>query len=241
MSSETPMNRRRFFRHGLAELLKPLDRTVRPLESLAHQLGKMQDPPPPRPVAPPPVVRPAQNLVAHGSIEDGDDDQDECFIRPPGARPEIEFTSICSRCSNCVHACPVSAIQLDHSGAKGAGAPYIDPEASACVMCEGLACMNQCPSSALQIVPREQIDIGLAVWHESTCIRHTAGDQCSMCVDHCPVGPLAIRVDDNSIVVDGNHCTGCGSCQNNCPTQPRSIRVVPKSRRDVPAVGGAGI
>jgi len=230
-NDDKPMGRRRFFRAGLAEILKPLANVAIPLEELAKQLGKMDAPR--AAAAPLPQVNRAPNTVSYSAPQaeayGGDDEQH--WIRPPGARIEVEFTSICSRCGNCVHACPVNAIILDHSGADGAGVPYIDPEKSACVMCQDLSCMSQCPSSALQLIPREDIDMGTAVWDSASCIR-SRGEQCTMCVDHCPVGPAAIEVLDNNIVVHEDHCTGCGACQNNCPTQPRSIAVTPKSKRD---------
>ncbi|HZK82731.1 MAG TPA: 4Fe-4S dicluster domain-containing protein [Humisphaera sp.] len=235
MPDDAPMNRRKFFRAGFLELLKPLANAARPLEEIAKQLGNLEDPMHRAGLAAPALRRP-DNTVAYNDpgpyVPHDYDDAQEHFLRPPGARPEIEFISICSRCSNCVHACPVNAIQLDHSGARGGGAPFIDPDKAACEMCEPLSCMSNCPSSALSIVTRTEIDLGTAVWNESLCLRTVAGEQCSMCVDHCPVGPSAIHVDENRIIVDEDHCTGCGACQNNCPTTPKSILINPKSKRD---------
>ncbi len=148
MSSDKPMDRRRFFRAGLAELLRPLANVAVPLEELAKQISKMDEPKPARPA---PHVYQAPNTVSYHSPSESDSaygDEDEHWLRPPGARPEEEFVSICSRCGNCAHACPVQAIKLDHGGARAGGVPYIDPDVSACVMCDGLFCMTQCPSSA---------------------------------------------------------------------------------------------
>jgi ferredoxin-type protein NapF len=238
MPDDKPMNRRRFFRQGLAELFKPLDRVVRPIEELARQVGKLDHPLPSAQQSPPPVeVRRAPNTAAYTPpASDASDDVDDAYwIRPPGARDEQDFLNVCSRCGNCVHACPVNAIQIDHSSRLAGGAPYIDPDAAACVMCDSLGCMTQCPSSALMLVPREQIDIGTAEWNSALCLRTVAGEPCTKCVDHCPVGTLALEVIDNHIVVHKDHCTGCGACQNNCPTHPRSITVTPKSERQAKA------
>lgn len=246
MASDKPMDRRRFFRAGLAELLnfKPLGKAVAPLEELAKQLGKLDEP---RRPAPPPVeVRRAQGTVSYAApgtygadlsdAHGGDDEPTDHYLRPPGARIEEEFRNVCSRCGNCVHACPVQAIKLDHSGARGHGVPYIDPNASACVMCEGINCVTHCPSGALLPITLSEIDMGTAEWHESTCVRTAQGEECTMCTDHCPVGATAIEVVENRIVVHPSGCTGCGSCQNNCPTMPKSITITPRSKRDaVPA------
>ncbi len=233
MSDDKPMGRRRFFREGLAELLKPLGQAVRPLEEMARQIGNLEDPLHRSYHQPPVETRRPLNTVSYNTPAHDEVVEDrEHWLRPPGARDEQEFLNVCSRCGNCVHACPVQAIHLDHSAHRAGGVPYVDPDSSACVMCDELSCMNQCPSSALMLVPREAIDMGTAVWNESLCLRTTVGEQCTMCVDHCPVGTLALEVVDNRIAVHEDHCTGCGSCQNNCPTHPKSIVVNPKSKRD---------
>src|SRR5438105_3930740 len=100
-----PMNRRSFFRDGIFELLRPLsrpiERKIAPFERLAAEFGKfdrMGTPPPTldEPMyAPPPVSLPV--------------------LRPPGALPEAEFTSTCSRCGHCAEVCPANAIQIDQT------------------------------------------------------------------------------------------------------------------------------
>src|SRR4051812_32554970 len=123
MSDDKPVDRRRFFRAGLAELLKPLIQRVEPLERAAHELGKLHDGS---------VAQPAQ--VA--------------WLRPPGALDDASFRATCSRGGECVKACPAVAIKIDPSGNKGNGAPYIEPGEMACVLCDGLHCMAVCKSGA---------------------------------------------------------------------------------------------
>lgn len=209
--SDRKMDRRRFFRAGLAEMLKPLDAAIRPLEQVAHEVAKLEElhSPPPR-----------RNVV------------DRPWQRPPGAVPELEFRCRCTRCGDCVNACPVSAIRIDHSGDEGAGYPYIDLEHQACVLCDGQPCMPACPTGALQITPLSQIDMGTANWFDQTC-RRTQGEDCTICVDDCPVGTAAIELLDGIVHVHEEGCTGCGVCQNHCPTEPRSIIVIPKSAREI--------
>lgn len=232
MPDDKPIDRRRFFRSGLSELLKPLARAVKPLEAIANELGKLDEPPAPKPRMP--EIRPAGNTVARSSDEVEENPQapaDQHWVRPPGALPEQQFLETCSRCSECVRVCPVQAIILDPSGINGAGAPYIDIESQSCVMCENLECMHRCPSGALVGLPRYQIDIGTAEWHEDRCLR-TSGGYCTVCVDHCPVGTTAIEFEGDRVVVHETGCTGCGVCQHDCPTWPKSITVTPKSQRD---------
>jgi ferredoxin-type protein NapG len=201
---DKPIARRRFFREGLLELFKPLGRTLAPFQSVAEQIGALD-----QPVAPPRPVR-------H-------------WLRPPGSQPEEQFRNQCSRCGDCVRVCPVQCIKIDYAGDKGEGVPYIDADERACILCNNLSCMHSCPSGALQATLVDYVDMGVAVWHEPTCLR-TAGQDCTICVDACPVGAKALTLDHDRINVREG-CTGCGTCQHQCPTSPKSITILPKSAR----------
>ena len=65
MSDDRPVDRRRFFREGLAELLKPLVKAAEPIERALAELDALDRPRP---------ARPPVNLPV--------------FLRPPGALPE---------------------------------------------------------------------------------------------------------------------------------------------------------
>ena len=149
------------------------------------------------------------------------------FLRPPGAIPERRFLEICFRCGNCVEACPVHAIKpltvLDESLKK---TPTINPNVAACVVCKTIECTRVCPSGALELLrdPKD-IRMGLARVNYELCLRGK-GEDCTVCVDKCPIGREAIRVyDDGLIEVFENGCVGCGVCQVHCPTQPRAVTI----------------
>jgi MauM/NapG family ferredoxin protein len=201
---EKPVDRRRFFRMGLAELLRPLAAAAKPLERVAHQLGKLDQP------DTNPIRRVPLNV----------------FLRPPGALPENQFQKTCSRCGDCVRICPAQAILLDPTGAKAGGVPYIEADIAACVVCTGLQCMSVCPTGALVPTSINDIDMGTAVWHEQTCLR-TSGESCTICVDKCPLGSAAIELKAGKVAVNPLGCIGCGVCQRDCPTSPKSIVVIP--------------
>ena len=96
------------------------------------------------------------------------------------------------------------------------------------MLCDSLACMHNCPSGALQLVPLAQIDMGTAIWNEQTCLRHH-GKDCTICIDKCPIGAMAIELRAGNVHVHEDGCTGCGVCQFECPTHPRSIKVLPRT------------
>jgi len=208
------MDRRRFFRVGLRELLKPLAQSAAPLErvlkefeSIGREFGE--------------VAKAAAASHERASRH---------WIRPPGAADEATFAQTCSKCGICAQVCPANAIKIDSSGDRANGLPYIEPSEMACVVCDGLHCMQNCPSGALTLVPATEIDIGTAVWHESLCVRRL-GEDCRICVDNCPMGSAALSLEAGKVVVHEDHCTGCGVCEQRCPTSPKSITVMAKSAR----------
>lgn len=148
------------------------------------------------------------------------------LLRPPGAIPEDAFLETCHRCGHCAAACPADAIRPlggSHPGLRGT--PWIDPDRQPCVVCDGLECMQVCPSGALQRLMVDDIAIGLAVVDAATCVR-TQGEDCRLCVEACPLGRRAIRLnDEGEVVVSESGCIGCGVCQHACPTRPRAIKV----------------
>lgn len=72
---------------------------------------------------------------------------DEYIPRPPGARPEEEFLSLCLRCDLCRKACPwgiIVPIPLKESMIN-AGTPVLS---GSCRYCD--LCIDACPTGALR-------------------------------------------------------------------------------------------
>ena len=147
---------------------------------------------------------------------------EKVILRPPGALSEADFLNTCLHSGNCIDSCPAQAIHPLPNGT-----PHIDPDYQPCVVCESLACMQACPSGALQKLSVEEIQIGVAVVNYETCLR-TEEIDCTYCVDNCPIGDTAIRLDSQERVeVIFAGCVGCGLCQYHCPTAPKSIVIQP--------------
>ncbi|MBM4452362.1 MAG: hypothetical protein FJ024_07815 [Chloroflexi bacterium] len=69
------------------------------------------------------------------------------FLRPPGAAPEAEFLSLCTRCLKCQEACPRGGIVpvLLTESVIAAGTPRLPTD---CCLC--LQCTYACPTGALR-------------------------------------------------------------------------------------------
>jgi ferredoxin-type protein NapG len=211
MSDDKPIDRRRFFREGLRHLLRPLADSIEPVEQVMKKIGEMDQS----------AGRSARTVPLP-----------QFWLRPPGALPELSFRQTCSRCGDCVSVCPAQCIHLDDTDGKGHGVPYIDADAMPCVVCEGLQCMQACPTGAIQQTALIDVKMGTAVWKEQTCLR-SSGEDCRICVEHCPVGSFALDIQDGRVVVKPLGCIGCGVCQHDCPTSPKSIVVIARAARDL--------
>ncbi|MFN4244056.1 MAG: 4Fe-4S dicluster domain-containing protein [Tepidisphaerales bacterium] len=225
-SPPRPIDRRHFFRQGLRELLAKVDEVTRPVQKFAQELSKLESAggtagPSAPGAAPTASLQPGQRPSASPAP------RPVTFalpLRPPGALPEADFLDACTRCGECVKACPVQAIVADPAVASGA--PYILPERQPCTLCEPLACMTACPTGALGFVPRLHIRIGRAHWGAGKCLR-SGGELCTLCVEACPVGNAALDINADGEIEVHDACTGCGVCQYVCPTTPRAIVVTP--------------
>src|SRR5688500_13566219 len=107
--SDRTIDRRRFFRDSLRELLKPLAEAAQPIERALQEFETLT-----------------------GGVESSRVQRH--WLRPPGAKDEQAFLDTCSRCGMCASVCPAHAIKLDRTGKRGRGAPYVDPSEMACVL-----------------------------------------------------------------------------------------------------------
>ena len=150
------------------------------------------------------------------------------YLRPPGALPEKDFLDMCYRCGNCIDACATNAIRrLSVGDPEADGTPYIDPDIVACAVCTTLECTAVCPSGALRrVTDKHEIHMGRARVDTNLCFR--GRQECTICVENCPIGPDAIRINDRGHVqVSEAGCIGCGRCRQVCPTYPRAITIEP--------------
>ncbi|MHC4106834.1 MAG: 4Fe-4S dicluster domain-containing protein [Planctomycetota bacterium] len=147
--------------------------------------------------------------------------------RPPGAVEEEAFLAGCTRCGECIKACPVDAIVL--AGPKygrAAGTPIIEAMRSPCVMCQDTPCISACEPGVLRRdVP---LKMGTASIRTPNCLAHQ-GTLCTVCSERCPVDGALESVDGKPLIHD-EICTGCGVCQYVCPAPYNAVLILPAER-----------
>ena len=140
------------------------------------------------------------------------------WLRPPGAVGEALFLERCTKCNDCVKACPHDSIVL-HSD----GTPVIFPDEVPCYLCDDTPCIGACATEALlPVAATEDVRMGVAVVNHRLC---TAGQGCHACVSKCPTDALAMDFNDQRLVVTGERCVGCGVCEHICRTVNDHIAV----------------
>lgn len=145
------------------------------------------------------------------------------WLRPPGAVEEPLFLERCTKCSDCVTACPPHAITVHTTD----GTPVLYADQSPCLLCEDFPCVSACRTDALLPVEHSrQVRMGVAVISHRLC---TAGQGCHACVSRCPTDALAMDFESLSLTVKAEACVGCGMCEMVCKTvnDHVAIRVVP--------------
>lgn len=139
--------------------------------------------------------------------------------RPPWSlRPDSAFTEHCTRCGDCVRACPRGVLS-----AGDGGFPQISFAAAGCSLCGD--CATACPTHAIDraaspiaFVWRVQIDAG--------CLNR-CGVECRVCGDACEARALRFVPTRGGIAqlrFDTAACTGCGNCVAVCPVRAIALR-----------------
>ncbi|HJT19392.1 MAG TPA: 4Fe-4S dicluster domain-containing protein [Nitrospira sp.] len=141
------------------------------------------------------------------------------WLRPPGAVEESLFLDRCTKCNDCVKACPHGSIVFHQQN----GTPVIFPDHTPCYLCEDFPCIAACATDALLPVESSAaVDMGTAIVSHRLC---TAAEGCHACVSKCPMNALSMDFDAQRLVVSQESCVGCGICEQICRTVNDHIAV----------------
>jgi ferredoxin-type protein NapF len=130
---------------------------------------------------------------------------------------EAGFVDFCTRCEECISACPEKIL------VRGAGGfPLVDFSRGACTFCH--ACADVCQPGVVYFRP------DLPPWHINIEITRNClalrGVVCASCRDQCEQEAIRLRHQVGTVAVPeivAGACNGCGACYAGCPT--RAIRI----------------
>jgi len=152
------------------------------------------------------------------------------WIRPPFALPELDFLLACSRCNQCIEACPHDVIfpLATRLGAEVVGTPALDLLNKACHLCTDWPCVESCEPKALRLPEPDEGNhpwpkLAMATINTEACLPYL-GPECGACRDVCPV-PDAMHWEQEKPLLNETLCTGCGLCRDACVTEPRAINI----------------
>lgn len=157
------------------------------------------------------------------------------WIRPPYALDELDFLTTCTRCSECIDACPHQIIFPLQSrlGATVTNTPALDLINKGCHLCADWPCVTACKQGALKFpVKIQQAEpdatvpiplIAVASINQSSCLPYN-GPECGACASSCPI-PSALNWHSQKPLIDSELCVGCGLCREACITNPKSIKI----------------
>lgn len=136
--------------------------------------------------------------------------------RPPWALAEARFIDACTRCGDCVGACPEQILRIGDGGY-----PRVDRHAGECTFCGD--CVRACTAQALDARLDPPWD-WRAVIHE-TCLRNT-GVVCESCRDICAHTAIRFGLAAHNAAphIDHDRCTGCNACIAVCPGSAIGLR-----------------
>lgn len=129
--------------------------------------------------------------------------------RPPWALTEAAFRDACTRCGDCVAACPEQVLAIADDGW-----PARLVRAGECTWCGD--CERACTPKALDRQQRPASTLQAAIG--ATCLT-ASGIVCQSCRDVCPEN--AIRFLPARVAapqLSPYSCSGCGACVPVCPT-----------------------
>jgi ferredoxin-type protein NapG len=184
--------------------------------------------------------RTAQAVV--GVLEEQVERRAAGWLRPPFARAELDFLLACTRCDDCIEACPhdiVFALPA-RLGLQVAGTPALDLSVKGCQMCADWPCVAACQTGALVLpqaapgAPPPMPKLATARIDTNTCLPYS-GPECGACAHTCPVDGALNWVGGVKPVIDEQLCTGCALCREACITEPKSVLLSAPARDEEPA------
>lgn len=129
------------------------------------------------------------------------------LVRPPGAVDEALFLDRCSRCNDCITACPEHLLIPAE-----AGFPERDWQRGECTFCG--ECIAACQPRALLPLAQQPWPWRAAIGEDCLAAH---GVTCQSCREVCPENAIRFSPGAPRPVLDPARCSGCGVCTAVCP------------------------
>ena len=140
------------------------------------------------------------------------------YPRPPWARDNAVFLTLCTGCNQCVEACPQKVLKVSEELEPGLnGLPVLSLDHNICDLCG--SCAKTCETGALSLLNG---NMHQAVAEFNNHCESGYGQPCRMCVEACELGALSVEKNQKP-KVDANLCTGCGKCGLSCYSRAISM------------------
>ena len=130
--------------------------------------------------------------------------------RPPWAAPTLAFEAACTRCDQCIRACPQSILV-----AGDGGFPQVDFSRGGCSFCGD--CVRACEPGALACDHGRPWALRPLV--SEACLPRQ-GVECRVCGEACEANAIRFRPRLGGAPIPEvltDTCTGCGACVAPCP------------------------
>ena len=171
------------------------------------------------------------------------------WIRPPFAQSELDFLLSCTKCGDCIDACPhdvIFPLSLKAAGVTAVSTPAMDLLNKGCHLCEDWPCVTACKEPSLQLPNSESRlegeagvaddnnneveeegefipQLAYARIDENTCLPYS-GPECGACKSACPL-PDALQWNGTKPVINQDVCNGCGLCREVCIADPKAVLI----------------
>lgn len=147
-------------------------------------------------------------------------------IRPPGSVEPVLYNILCSRCGNCIKACPSNIIihNSDFNKPLSWMTPIISYKSGYCIeSCN--VCGKVCPTGAIKlfsIEAKSSLFMGTARINTENCYLSN-NMECIKCREACKYDAVEFLPGSNVLnmlpSIDNQKCLGCGACEVICPAE----------------------
>ena len=139
-------------------------------------------------------------------------------LYPPWSGGRQDFEQRCTRCHDCISACPEDILRIAETGF-----PVVDFGLGQCTFCGD--CARNCSDKALDpLANRSTWPYRARV--DANCLAQRR-IMCDSCRDSCPESAIRMQPAVGrppAPFIDDTTCSGCGACVRSCPA--RAIRIL---------------